>query len=273
MNYSFGDIKLYNGDCMEVMKGFKDKSIDLILTSPPYNTNKRAGKQGVLEENETNPVARYDVYVDNLSNDEYVDFTKSLFNEFDRILAVNGCILYNISYGSENPDCMFRAINDIIVHTPFMIADTLVWQKTSALPNNVSPNKMTRICEFIFVFSRKSEYGTFYSNKKVTSYRPTGQPMYENIGNLIFARNNDEVCPYNKATFSTDLCTKLLKMYAKDNAVVYDPFMGSGTTAVACNKLGLRCWGSELSDRQCEWAYNRLCRQDTVEILDFSDYE
>ena len=65
-------------------------------------------------------------------------------------------------------------------------------------------------------------------------------------------------CPYNKATYSSELCEKLLKLYCPAGGVVYDPFMGSGTTAVACKKMGLKFIGSEISKNQCEWAEKRL---------------
>jgi DNA modification methylase len=54
------------------------------------------------------------------------------------------------------------------------------------------------------------------------------------------------------------LVKKLLEIYAPKNAVVYDPFMGSGTTAVACKEMGLHWIGSEISKNQCEWADKRL---------------
>jgi DNA modification methylase len=99
---------------------------------------------------------------------------------------------------------------------------------------------------------------TFHCNKRTTSYRKTGQAAYENIYNFIEAKNNDGACPYNKATYSTELCEKLLALYARPDAVVYDPFMGSGTTAVACKKMGLTYIGSEISKNQCEWAEKRI---------------
>lgn len=268
--YEYGDIKIHNGSCLDVMKTFPNGEIDLILTSPPYNTSKQAGvlKEGVVDKN-----LRYDVYVDKQTNDEYCQFTKDLFVEFDRILKPNGCVLYNISYGAENSECMFRAVNEVLVSTPFTIADVIVWKKRSATPNNGSSNKLTRLCEFVFVFCRRSEYYTFYSNKRAKTLKSTGQAYYENIYNFVEAKNNDESCPYNNATYSTELCNKLLKIYAPDEALVYDPFMGSGTTAVACDRLGLRCWGSELSENQCKWAIDRLKRQDTGMELNFDDCE
>lgn len=61
-------------------------------------------------------------------------------------------------------------------------------KKKSALPNNVSHNKLTRICEFVFVFCRKNEYKTFVANKQVKSQSKTGQKYYENIFNFIEAK-------------------------------------------------------------------------------------
>ena len=255
-------IKIYNEDCFETLNKLEKNSVDIVLTSPPYNTS-RVSKSGDVEaklrqDNGHFPDDRYDVHNDNMTNEEYCDFTKRLFLGFDKILKENGVVLYNISYGSENSECMFRAINSILVDTPFTIADVIVWKKATAIPNNVSKNKLTRICEFVFVFCRETEFMTFTANKMVVSSSSTGQDIYENIYNYVEARNNDECCPYNKSTYSVELCTKLLGIYAPKNATVYDPFMGSGTTAVACKKLRMNCYGSEISENQYKWANDRL---------------
>ena len=76
--------------------------------------------------------------------------------------------------------------------------------------------------------------------------------------NYIEAANNDGANKLNKATFSTELVLKLLNMYATKDSVVYDSFMGTGTTAVACKKYGCKCIGSELSEAQYEYTLERL---------------
>ena len=230
-------------------------NVDCILTSPPYNTGRNSGK---MEHHEK----RYDVYIESKNNEEYINWSCDLFNNFDKILSKNGKILYNLSYGTENAECMSLTISEIIKNTPFTLADIIVWHKNSALPNNVSPNKLTRICEFVYVFCRKTEYNTFKANKRVISIMEhTKQNCYENIYNYILAKNNDENCPYNKATYSTELCFKLMNIYCTDNELVFDPFMGSGTTALACIKKGMRFIGSELSSKQVEWANNRISQE------------
>lgn len=247
------------------MEYLDDDSVDLILTSPFYNTNKKAGQGRTLKNTSVKTgqydYVRYDSHVDNMTNQEYCEFTTKLFNEFDRILSRDGCILYNLSYGAENTNGMFEAVTAIIQNTAFNLADVIVWKKSNAFPNVCSSNRLTRITEFIFVFCRKSEMLTFRSNKKVVSTRKTGQKMYESIYNFIEAKNNDGSCPYNKATYSTELCEKLLSIYAGQGCCVYDPFIGSGTTAVACERLGLDCIGSEISANQVKFSVDRLCKE------------
>lgn len=256
-------IEIYNEDCFTTMENVPIGQVDIVLTSPFYNTNKKAGKTRTLGNTTTKngqyEYVRYDTHIDSMTNEQYCDFTERLFLEFDRVLNLNGVVLYNINYGAENTEGMFLAINSILTKTPFTIADVIVWKKSNALPNSCSPNRLTRIWEFVFVFCRKTEIKTFRCNKAVKSYRKTGQAAYENVFNFIEAKNNDEPCPYNKATYSTDLCKQLLSRYAVgEKVMVYDPFMGSGTTAVACQALGFDCIGSEISENQCKWARERL---------------
>lgn len=243
------------------MKRMADGMCDIILTSPFYNTNKKQGKSVTIGNQKAGySYVRYDSVIDNMTDDEYSDFTERLFVEFGRILNPSGVVLYNISYGSENRDGMFKAIYHIIENTPFTIADVIVWKKKSAFPNSCSPNKLTRITEFVFVFCLKGQELKFYANKPVTSIRPTGQKAYGNVFNFIEAANNDEDCPIHKATYSTELCAKLLDIYAKPRSLVYDPFMGTGTTAVACKNLGHDYIGSDISQQYCQWAENRLSK-------------
>lgn len=244
---------LLNGDCLEVMpKSVKDNSVNLVITSPPYNTSRNSGTMENYEK-------RYDFYLENINNREYMNWTTSVFNEFDRVLTENGCVLYNISYGNENADLLWLTIAEIIEKTNFCVADCIVWKKKSALPNNVSSNKLTRICEFIFVLCRKEEYNTFLCNKEVKSQSKTGQNYYNNMFNIIEARNNDGPCDLNKATYSSELVEKLIKMYSTSKSdIILDPFMGTGTTGVACLELKREFIGIELSPKQYEYSKQRL---------------
>ena len=249
--------KIYNEDCLQTMKKISKAGgkVDIVLTSPPYNTGRNCTN---IERGMDNHERRYDIYLEERSIDEYTNWTIDIFNHYDSILKKDGCVLYNMSYGNENPEQMYLTIAEVINKTNFTIADTIIWKKKSALPNNVSHNKLTRICEFIFVFCRKDEYKTFVANKQIKSQSKTGQNYYENIYNFIEAKNNDGANKLNKATYSSELCEQLLNIYAKPNAFVYDSFNGTGTTGVACIKLGLNYIGSELSEEQCKFSIERL---------------
>lgn len=255
--------KIFNEDCFKTMERFvtENVKVNIILSSPPYNT----GRSSVSEKLRKNYEVRYDVHFDMKTKEEYIDWTINLFNNFDKILHKNGVILWNVSYGSDNAvnnegiGLVWLVIAEIIRKTSFITADRIIWKKKSALPNNTSSNKLTRIVEDIFVFCRKNEYETFQCNKGISSIsKITGQTYYNSIFNYIEAPNNDGPNDLNKATYSSELCEKLLSMYAFENNVVYDPFMGTGTTAVACKKLGFDCYGSEISKKQVEYANERL---------------
>lgn len=248
---------IYNEDCLVTMSKMDNESIDVILTSPPYN---------IIRPSSTD--RGYDLYKDGMSNAEYSDWCVEIFNNFDRILKKDGCILWNMSYGCENTECMSLTVADLIRKTNFTIADIIVWKKSSATPNNVSKNKLTRIVEFVYVFCRRDEFMTFNTNKKVLRKSSNGQDIYENVFNFIQAPNNDCSTELNKATFSTKFVRSLLQMYAMPSSVVYDPFMGTGTTAIGALAENLSFVGSELSDKQTEYARKRI-RQETMQLTLF----
>jgi DNA modification methylase len=149
-------------------------------------------------------------------------------------------------------------VSGIISKTEFTIADTIIWKKSNSIPHPASYNRLNRIVEFVFVIVRKKEIKTFNCNKKVVKTSPKGQNYYEIIDNFITAKNNDESTNVNKATYSTEFCTKLLNIYTKELDIVYDPFMGTGTTGIACKIINRNFIGSEISKSQVEYSNNRI---------------
>lgn len=238
--------KIFNEDCLITMKRL-DSKVNAVITSPPYNIIRNNVKG-----------RGYDIYQDDKTNDEYIDWTLSVFEGFNLILKPNGVVLYNMSYGTENTTLMSLVIADLIRKSNFTLADIIVWKKQTAIPNAMSHNKLTRIVEYVYVFCRKDEFDTFQCNKNISSLRETGQSNYENIYNFLNAKNNDNSNDLNKATYSTELVRKLLLIYTKENDLVYDSFMGTGTTANACIIEKRKYLGSEISEEQCKYAERRL---------------
>lgn len=145
-----------------------------ILTSPFYNTNKKQCKSNTLMKSNNAsskfPYLRYDTHVDNMTDEEYCNFTHKLFLEFDRILNPHGTVLYNLSYGNNNRDGMFKAINTIITQTPFTIADVITWKKSSAMPklNDEVETEAARVMNNSFKERKPEEmYEDFFELKNI----------------------------------------------------------------------------------------------------------
>ena len=267
--YSGDWYTLYNGDCMDAMRSMPDASVDMVLTSPPYNTCRTSVITDHMPEKDKY-INRYDVHVESRTSEEYCEWTKGLFHEFARLLKKDSVVLYN--YGMGNDSHMDRSADDwlltmrsVVEDTEFTCADMLFWKKRCALPENMSPNHATRIVEPVMVFVRKSDRLTFRANKPVISVRKNGngeQRMYRPFYNLVEAANNDGANPYNKATFSTEFCERLMDCYLPDDHgsdyTVMDPFSGTGTTGMACLKRGVKYVGMELSENQCAYSKERF---------------
>lgn len=253
--------QIHNEDCFTTISKLDDNSIDLIITSPPYNGVKNKGSY-----QDSGDQKRYDVYQDNKSTKEYLEWSVNLFKEFDRITKPNRPLLYNFSYHNHEPMLPYLLINEIYNGTEWMVVDTICWKKPVSFPNMISPNKLSRKWEFVFVFCRKSEIKTFEIAKREYNVVINGTRRYKKtFSNFVEAKNNDGCQNLNKATFSSDLISQLLLRYANENYVIYDPFIGIGTTAIACinenkrNENNNYEWiGSELSTSQCEYANKRI---------------
>lgn len=243
---------IFNESCFDTIMRMKENNIkcNVVLTSPPYNTSRKSRIDKYMQ--------RYETHLDTLTDDEYIKQTINLFDGINDVLEKNGVILYNMSYSTEKPMLMYETIYSIFKHTDFSLVDTIVWKKRNAIPDNRSKNRLTRIVEYIFVFARKSETQTFQCNKTPMYVSKGGVNVYNAFYNFIEARNNDGSNELNKATYSTELCDKLLNMYAVENDVIYDPYIGIGTTALSALKNKMKFIGSEISEKQVEYARERI---------------
>jgi DNA modification methylase len=243
--------KIYNEDCLITLDRLPEKCVDLIITSPPYNTSiKRLGGPSGKK--------KYDIYTDRKTEEEYIKWTIDLFNGYDKIVKENRVVLYNFSYSVENPTLPYKLVAKISEHTNWELSDTIFWKKPNSIPHPASYNRLNRSVEFIWVFVRKKELKTFKMFKKITNTSKTGQNYYEVVNNYIEAKNNDGPNELNKATFSTDLVSKLINIYGTEGDLIYDSFMGTGTTCFASIDKKCNFIGSEISTAQCEFVLNKL---------------
>lgn len=230
--------KIFNENNIDTMIRISDGSISGIITSPPYNITSK----------------RKDVYynngysnIDGLSEDDYLRVRVDEFVQFSRILENTGVICYNISYHNENPILPTLLISKIHKETDLTVADIITWKKSTSIPFQTSPTKLSRICELVYVIVKKEFLHEFKTNKEISKINEkSGQKFYKNYTNLIEAKNNDSIKCKLKASFSEDFVTKLLDIYFHEGSLIYDPFMGIGTTARACKKSSRNYIGSEL---------------------------
>ena len=165
-----------------------------------------------------------------MTREEYVN----LFQQFDKILVDNGTILIEIPYNRKKPSEIFQIINEIEMNTEFQLGDIIYWNKTDILPDNMSKTQSTKNVSQIYLFCRKNEFKNYKTNKKVKSFRMTGQKTYTNISNIINAPVRDKGSKtFNHHVFSTELVKGLLNMYVKKRGIVFDPFCGTGSTCLA----------------------------------------
>lgn len=241
---------IYNENCIDTINRLKDKYIDGIITSPPYNIN----------------VERSDCYynngyseLDGLTENEYLDIRTFEFKQFSRIIKDDGVICYNLSYAKENPILPTLLVSKVHNETDLTIADIICWKKSNAIPFQTSPTKLSRITESIYVFVKKDQLHTFKTNKQISKVNEkTGQKFYKNYTNYINAKNNDGYKCRLKAAFSQDLVNQLIDIYFPKDSLIYDPFCGIGTTQLSCIKNECNYIGSELITEFYDIAIKRI---------------
>jgi len=238
--------KIYNMDCLEGMKLIDDNSIDLVVTSPPYNCG-----------------IDYDVYNDSRDWDEYLNWCKQWFFELKRILKSDGRICVNvlIEMGIKNNKIrvspyaeFYKLFNDVGINlfgSPVWVDNHRVkytawgsWLKASA-PYIYNPYEVIMI-GYKDVWKKQSK-GESTINKEDFMMGCSG------IWKL-----RTQTKELTKANYHTDLSNMCIKLLSYENELVFDPFMGSGTTAVSCKKLNRRYIGFEISPDYCNIANKRL---------------
>jgi site-specific DNA-methyltransferase (adenine-specific) len=235
---------------MDTMVKMPSYFINGIITSPPYNITSK----------------RKDVYynngysnIDGLTQDQYIETRLNEFRQFERILKDKGVILYNISYHNENPILPLLLISEVHKNTGLTVADMISWKKGHSIPFQTSPTKLSRLVEQIYVIVKKEHLHDFETNKEISKINDkTGQKFYKNYTNLVEAKNNDGIICDLKASYSTDLVSKLINIYFKKNSLIYDPFNGIGTTALACKECGLNYIASEINEEFYKISNQRL---------------
>jgi len=251
--------KIYNMDCLEGMKLIDGNSIDLVVTSPPYNIGLDYG---------------HGWDSDKISTNEYKSFTKKWLEEVFRILKDDGRFCLNIGYRVctvEDSGIDYNELIDISRSIGFKLRETIVWIKTRERGNPQSfcgantawgswLSASNPICrsyfEFIFVFYKK--YLGKQNKGKSTMTKKEFLDYTQNA--WFFPAETDRTHP---APFPLELPLRCIKFFTYEGDVILDPFMGSGTTAEACIRLNRQYIGFEISKFYCD---DMKCRTEQMRL-------
>lgn len=229
-----GNHRLMCGDStsIDAVDRLMDKrKADMVFTSPPYNADAKAGQGDIF--NKKKSVKLYaDGYSDNLPSQKYVDFAASVL---EMCFAVtDGFIFWNVSYNAKS---RFEYIQQISGRLPYLV-EQICWKKSSTIPFKGS---LMRDWEPIYVFS---------TNKQPVAVKEVTSNFWQ-VSNTGAQNENHKAC------FPVELPQRGIEIVAKNTGIVFEPFGGSGTTALACEKTGRDCYMMELDPKYCDVIVDR----------------
>ncbi|MDA9636323.1 site-specific DNA-methyltransferase [SAR86 cluster bacterium] len=236
--------KIYEEDCLSTLKKMKDDSVDVVITSPPYNMNLRIrnGKycsRQIVKEIST----KYTEFSDNLPIDEYNEFHTNVLKE---LLRVSNLIFYNIQIVTGSKRSIFKMIGEFSEN----LKEIIVWDKGNGQPA-MQQQVLNRRTELILVFEKDYPISR--------QFRKRGEFKRGTLDDLWLIKRGKKVGGENHgAVFPEELVSTILENFSKEDDIIYDPFMGTGTTAVVAKQLNRKFIGSEISQRYIEIAEERL---------------
>jgi DNA modification methylase len=264
--------KLYNEDCLITMSKIEDETVDMTLTSPPYDDLRTYNKHVTGNKTEYNG---------------YSFPFESIARELYRITKKGGVVVWVVgdatNKGSETGTSFRQAL--YFKEIGFDLYDTMIYQKTGTpFPQK---DRYNQTFEYMFVFSKgkpnnfnpvmkkNATAGAVRHSRKFRTadgeMKPgfNGKPINEyGVENNIWLIKNgmnkstkDLVAFEHPAIFPEELAVKHVISWTKENDLIYDPFMGSGTTAKAAIQLNRRWIGSEIDEN-----YSRICNERIINI-------
>ena len=229
------DTTIYQGDCLEVMRSMPSGSVDLIVTSPPYNLglSARAKPRSSKDSSWSNAklFEGYGDYDDNMSHDDYLAWQQDVLRQCWRLISEKGAIFYNHKPRIQKGELWLP--HELNPGLP--LRQEIIWDRGSGM--NHGATFCTPSHERILLFAKPQ----FRFLK--------GKPR--DVWRINPARNNDHPAP-----FPLELPLTAIRHTAAET--VLDPFSGSGTTGVAARMLGRKFIGIERNGEYIDHAWKRI---------------
>jgi len=261
--------KIICGDCVQVMRDLPDNCVDLVITSPPYANNRRKTYGGI-------------------EPDKYAEWFLPVSREILRVLKSSGTFILNIKekvVDGERSTYVLELILEMRKQSWFW-TEEFIWHKKNSFPGKWA-NRFRDSWERCLQFNKNKSFAMYQDAVKV----PIGSWAKSRLKNLSetdltrdeaknksgFGKkvsnwvNKDTVYPTNVLHLSTQCSNKnhngafpeelpawFIKLFTQENDVVLDPFVGSGTSAVAAKKLGRNYIGIDIMQEYCDLSESNL---------------
>ena len=230
---------LYQGDCMKMLRGMTDNSVDLIITSPPYNKGYWSANRNPNNGFHTKSRRiEYGDFNDKMDPGEYIIWQTNVISECLRVLKPTGSMFYN------HTDILkeHRTIHPLFVHK-FPVKQIILWNRRNT--PKLDKSYFFPITEWIF-WLKKTNNARVYFDRKQAKFLTNVWDIRPDVSNKF------------PAPFPIELPENCILACSKEGDVVLDPFMGSGTTGVACKRLNRNFIGIELDKNYFELAKERI---------------
>ena len=231
--------QIYHGDCLELMKQLPNDFTDVTITSPPYNIGNRVRD------------VSYKTHDDNMDKIKYFKWIKEVINELLRINKFH--IFFNIQEVKGNDGI----INYIYKEFSPFIKEVFIWAKKNP-PCHIVENQCSNGYEYIFCISKDSPDSKIFNHCNFTKR--------DYVRNVIIKNVHRDKQGHHYA-FPEWLPEYFIKYFTKKEDLIFDPFMGSGTTLYVAKTRGYRFLGFDISKEYVKIAQKRLS-QETLLPLD-----
>ena len=228
------NITFLNCDYKDLLNQLQEKGtqVDLILTDPPYGVSRdyqlgfsNMGRSGM----------NYGEWDYNFDQKEWINLCAPIVREGGSVIIFNDW--KNLSY-----------LVEALTANGFIIKDLIRWEKSNPMPRNVNSRYVMDFEVALWAVKGKKSKWTFNKPADVSYLRPVFR-----TGVLLGGKKR--IHPTQK---SLEVFAELIKIHSNENDIVFDPFSGSGTTAVACQKLNRQFFGCEIDKNYYEKAIARL---------------
>ena len=251
--------KILLGDCLELLKGLPDNSIDHCITDPPYNISGYDHKRkiGWLESNsvwkDSKNFNKIDADWDKFNDSEYSEFTNSWLVEIKRVVRPNGNILVFGSYHN------IYQVGVALERLELKINNSIIWYKRNAFPNITGRMLCESTEQIVWAVngSKKSATKWTFNYNELKLLTDNGKQM-RNMWDIPMTPLSEKKFGKHPSQKPMALSERLVIGFTNPGDTVLDPFLGSGSFLVAAKKLGRNFLGMERESEFAELAKKRL---------------